>query len=176
LQALIDGIGYGLVLCILVGPILFALIQTGIERGARAGLMVGLGIWISDFIFIGSTYFGISYVAKLTQQEGFELYLGIIGGLLLMSFGIGTILSKAPNFHQSSQVAEPPSSKSTSYLKHWVKGFLINTVNPFTFFFWIGIMTTVVAKNGLSQKHALLFLRFALRYCRSALAPEVIRP
>ncbi len=154
-QALIDGIGYGLILCILLGPIFFALLQAGIERGLRAGLMVGLGIWVSDFIFIGTTYFGMAYLVKITAWNGFELYLGLIGGLVLMAFGVGAMVTSPPNI--KAQMNASTDSKAKSYLKYWMKGFLVNTINPFTFFFWIGLMTTTVVKNGFSPSSALVF-------------------
>ena len=66
---LLQGIQTGLVLCIMLGPIFFALVQAGVERGMRAGLMVGLGIWISDLIFILSIFFGASFIVTVTEWE-----------------------------------------------------------------------------------------------------------
>ena len=60
MNILIEGIKVGLILCFLIGPIFFALVQTGVEEGLRAGTAVGLGIWISDLIFILGVYRGIS--------------------------------------------------------------------------------------------------------------------
>ena len=154
-QALIYGIGYGLVLCILLGPLFFALLQAGIERGMRAGLMVGLGIWISDFVFIATTYFGMAYLVEITRWNGFEWYLGWIGGMVLMAFGLGALLTPPPDLE--TQVRANASSRAKSYLKYWIKGFLVNTINPFTFFFWIGLMTTTVVQNGFSSTSAFLF-------------------
>jgi len=48
----LEGILYGLVLAAMLGPIFVALTQTAIEKGAKAGLTVGLGIWISDLLII----------------------------------------------------------------------------------------------------------------------------
>jgi threonine/homoserine/homoserine lactone efflux protein len=39
----------------------------------------------------------------------------------------------------------------------WVKGFLINTVNPFTFFFWIGISGVMVVQKELGSNEAFQF-------------------
>ncbi len=140
----------GLLLTIMVGPILFALIQAGIERGFRAGAMIGLGIWISDLIFILSAYFGISYLLNILEWNGFELTLGIAGGFVLIITGILTILSKPPEIGKSSGI-------SGSYFALWIKGFLINTVNPFTVFFWATVMTTIVAKDNMNGQNAAFF-------------------
>jgi threonine/homoserine/homoserine lactone efflux protein len=134
----------------MVGPILFALIQAGIERGFRAGAMIGFGIWISDLIFILFAYFGISYLLNILEWKGFELTLGIAGGFVLILTGIITILSKPPEIGR-------PSGVSGSYFALWLKGFLINTVNPFTVFFWATVMTTIVAKDNLDGQNAMFF-------------------
>ena len=39
----------------------------------------------------------------------------------------------------------------------WIKGFLINTINPFTVFFWASVMTTVVLEREYDGRQASLF-------------------
>ena len=148
-----DGIKFGLALSILVGPLLFALIQTSIEEGFRAGWMVGLGIWISDLAFIAATYFSISLVAKITKWDGLELTLGIVGGIILILFGIGSLLSKPPNIESM----ETKAIRQQPYLSLWLKGFLLNSINPFTFFFWIGVSGLVFTNDTPSETDALYF-------------------
>ena len=59
MQYIADGVMLGLTLTILLGPIFVALTQTGIQHGIRAGVAVGTGIWVSDFIVIAGSYFFI---------------------------------------------------------------------------------------------------------------------
>lgn len=150
-----QGIKFGLALSILVGPIFFAIIQAGVEEGVRAGTAVGLGIWISDFLFIFAVYFGLSYIDKIASSESFALIIGVGGSIILAGFGLGTLIT-APKVGNGPQWSKFEVKKS-SYLSHWTKGFLINTVNPFTFFFWIGIASTVVADGELNKQEALYF-------------------
>ena len=164
MDLLLNGILLGLFLSILVGPILFALVQTSLEHGARRGIAVGLGIWISDVLFIAAVYFGMSYVAAVTDWPNFEEVVGTIGGVILMGFGAGMLVSKAPKLPQLHRSAEEvmddyiPDSlevdigKPPSYWALWLKGFLINTINPFTVFFWTG-----VSGNVVNESSALLF-------------------
>ncbi|MDX1666458.1 MAG: LysE family transporter [Saprospiraceae bacterium] len=151
----IDGIKIGMILGILVGPIFFALVQAGVERGVRAGTAVGLGIWISDLLFITGIYFGISYVDKLVTWPDFSFYLGAFGSLILLGFGLGTLLTRPP----SVDIGEPSSRErqNTPYLSLWLKGFLINTINPFTVFFWTGLISTTLIDDKLAAREALLF-------------------
>lgn len=152
MQLIFKGIQAGLVLALLLGPIFFALIQTGVERGMRAGLILGLGVWVSDFMYIASVYAGLNYITQWTQSESFMLYLGIAGGIILISIGIGTLLSKPPDWGQKMIV-----STQASYLSLWVKGFLVNTINPFTVFFWVSMMGATVGDKEYSRQEALFF-------------------
>lgn len=150
MDALINGIKYGLFLTILVGPLVFALIQAGVERGFRAGSMIGLGIWISDLLFILAVYYGFSYVKAVTEWQYFELTVGTAGGIILIATGLFTLMSKTPDINQSKKI-------TGTYLALGIKGFLINTLNPFTVFFWVLVMTTVVAENAYTPEKSFLY-------------------
>jgi len=153
MEALLSGIFFGLVLTILVGPLFFTLLQTGAEQGMKGGLMVGVGIWLSDFLYIVAVYVGVSYIIAITEWKGFEEYLGVIGGIVLVAFGLAAYFSKAPVMQKS----DPSIKQSLPYFSLAAKGFLINTLNPFTVFFWISVMTTVVVKKGLTPGESFLF-------------------
>ena len=153
MELLWDGIKFGLALSVLVGPLLFALIQTSIEEGFRAGWTVGWGIWISDVLFVTVTYFFISLVAEITKWDGLELTLGIVGGIILILFGVGSLLSKPPAIENMKEKA----IRQNSYISLWMKGFLLNTVNPFTFFFWIGVSGMVFTNGNPTHTDAMYF-------------------
>ena len=153
MNILIEGIKVGLILCFLIGPIFFALVQTGVEEGLRAGTAVGLGIWISDLIFILGVYRGISYINRITAWDKFSLTLGLGGSAVLILFGLGALL-RPPAFDYYTL---PYTQRTSSYASLFTKGFLINTVNTFTVFFWMGLMSTVIVKNGLEGNDATLF-------------------
>lgn len=139
-----NGILLGVSLAILVGPLLFALIQTTIEEGSRAGFLVAMGIWISDALFILATYFGVNYVIAITSYENFELILGIFGGLILLLIGAAIFINSPKKLPDSN------FEISKNYFANAFKGFAINTFNPFTVFFWFGIMSTSVEGQSLN--------------------------
>ena len=140
-------------LSVLVGPLLFALIQTSIEEGFRAGWTVGWGIWISDILFVLATYFFIAMVSEIWAWDGFELTLGIVGGFIFILFGLGNLLSKPPVIQDMKEKAV----RQNSYLSLWLKGFLLNTINPFTFFFWIGVSGLVFTNENPTETQASYF-------------------
>ncbi len=151
---LFDGIKIGLILSFMIGPIFFALVQTSVEEGFRAGAMVALGIWMSDFLFVLAVYFGVSYLADIVNTQSFTLILGIGGSILLAGFGLASLLT-IPKGLLNNTV--PDYKRSSSYPSLFVKGFLINTINPFTVFFWTSLMGTVVIKDGFDGNQASIF-------------------
>ena len=142
----------GLSLSLLAGPMLFILIQLGIEKGFRAGATAGFGVWASDTLYVLSAYLGISYLLQLTQWQGFKLWASLAGGLILIIIGATTLLIRPAKKDIGSN--KPASHNWAGY---WIQGFLVNTFNPFTAFFWIGVMTSVSADGPLPLWDASLF-------------------
>ena len=154
MDMLLDGMKLGLLLSFMIGPIFFALVQTSVEEGFRAGAMVALGIWVSDTSFVLAVYYGVSYLAEIVKAPSFSLILGIAGSILLACFGLATLLT-IPKGLLSNTL--PEYKRSSSYLSLFIKGFLINTINPFTVFFWTSLMGTVVVKDGFDGQQASWF-------------------
>jgi threonine/homoserine/homoserine lactone efflux protein len=155
MNLIVEGVKVGMILALLIGPIFFAIVQAGVEEGFRAGAMVGLGIWVSDFLFITAVYFGLAYISQVVEGPNFALYLGIGGSITLTIFGLGALLTapKATTLPEWSR----QTLRTTSYPGLWLKGFLINTLNPFTVFFWIGVASTVVVDGDLQPIEARYF-------------------
>ena len=154
MDMLFDGIKIGLILGFMIGPIFFALVQTSVEEGFRAGAMVALGIWVSDFLFVLAVYFGVSYLADIVNTQSFTLIMGIGGSILLACFGIASLLTIPKGLLTASL---PEYKRSSSYVSLFVKGFLINTINPFTVFFWLGIKFSFAAIATKINGLAILF-------------------
>lgn len=148
---IVKGIFLGLTLSLLVGPLLFSLIQASIERGFRAGLACAAGIWLSDGLFVVAVLFGVRQIESMVNLPGFEKWAGLAGGLLLAGFGAGNFFSK------SEAHFEKNGPTSRSLFPYFMRGFLINSVNPFTVFFWLGITTAVIVPNRFSFSESLVF-------------------
>lgn len=138
MQFVFEGFILGLTLTILLGPIFIALTQTGIKHGIKAGISVGTGIWTSDLLVIFSAWFFINQIQEITNNPSFHFWMGSAGGVMLIVFGIVSVLNK----HKKDQ--QTPAFNAKSYMGYWTKGFAVNFLNPFTFVFWIGVMTTYV--------------------------------
>lgn len=154
MKSLIEGIQTGLILCFLIGPIFFTLLQTGVERGFRAGAMVSIGIWMSDMLYIAIFYSGVSQIDQLLRGDKFSMYVGLVGSIILACFGIWTLFTK-PALTSHTELHLRPSS---SYFSLWAKGFLINAINPFTLIFWFTIVSAALLRDA--TKPTDLFLYF----------------
>ncbi len=149
---LLEGILLGLGLSIMIGPIFLALTQTSMERGAKAGITVAAGIWLSDFLIIGACYYFIRQISGLEYNPQFKLWMGICGGAVLIAFGLSALLKKI-------EINDTPITfRARTWLGFFAKGFLVNTINPFTFFFWISLIGTNVLARGLSHNDKMLLL------------------
>ncbi|RMG76809.1 MAG: LysE family translocator [Bacteroidetes bacterium] len=172
---MLDGILFGLPLTILMGPLLFAIVQTSIEQGFRAGLAVGAGIWVSDLLFVLCAFFGVSYILAVVQWEGFELAVGSAGTIILLIIGFGMLLSQK----QEPAPSETNQTRYKSYFSLWLKGYLINTVNPFTFIFWL-VITPAQSSKYLAASHGvgkfyigILAIIFLTDFAKIALAKKI---
>lgn len=149
-----QGIKIGLVLCFMIGPVFFALLQTAVEEGFRAAAMVGAGIWTSDLGYILLVYFGLTFVKQYTESGQVEVTIGIVGTLLFIIFGLVALLIPPKNLLLPD---DQLYQRSSSYFSLYLKGFLLNVFNPFTIFLWIGIMSTILIDQELSSGKAVTF-------------------
>lgn len=148
----IEGIIWGLTLAILLGPIFITIVQVSIEKGLKAGFVASSGIWISDFIIIFLCYKFVQKIEHLVHDDNFTFWMGLAGGFILIVFGLGALLSnKRLTFTQEKHSAN-------DYLSFWLKGFLVNTVNPFTFVFWTSIITTYVIGRKANSNESIILL------------------
>ncbi len=148
------GLVLGFSLSLLVGPMMFVFIQIGVERGFRAAAMAAFGSWASDVMYIFLVYFGISYIFRMTNADGFRFWSSLAGGLILVVIG-SAILSRRPLAKGDKPSFVLPGnvtvSNSKSYFRYWLMGFVINTVNPFPAFFWLGVMSSAGSKLSASD-------------------------
>jgi threonine/homoserine/homoserine lactone efflux protein len=144
MQSLLEGVSMGLLLSLLIGPVFFALISSSMQHGFRYAAMLAFGILVSDSLYGLLTYYGVSF---LTDVALFEEVLGYVGGLILIGFGISSLVKKQ-NSGANSTAQDPPQAKKRNA---FVKGFSINGINPFVLLFWISIASLVSLKGSWNE-------------------------
>lgn len=134
----------GLLLSVMIGPVFFTLIQSSLSHGFRYAAVLAIGILSSDIIYVLITYFGINLISEIAY---FEYILGLVGGAILMGFGINSILKKQVGRPNSGGISLPKPLKRNGFLK----GFSINGINPFVLLFWISIASLVQVKTDFKN-------------------------
>lgn len=158
IRLFIQGIALGLLIAITMGPAFFAIIQTGINRGFKSGIFLALGILISDLTLIVLCYLGTSFIDRMTDQDMFNLYLGTIGGIILIIFGTVTFTRK-PEILRRRSPNYQAKIKKPGLAAQMLKGYFMNIANPFLIFFWIGAMAIVKenSSEGDFMENAIIF-------------------
>ncbi|MBS7564586.1 LysE family transporter [Mucilaginibacter sp. Bleaf8] len=133
IEAIISGIGIGLVLTFLTGPVFFALIKTSIEKGFQAGSALALGVVTSDVVFVGAIIFG-SQLFEVPKEM--KVWLGVIGSVILFIIGIYYLIKKAEVDYNSHTPA------TVNRAGYFFKGFLMCIFNPTLLFHWITVIGT----------------------------------
>jgi threonine/homoserine/homoserine lactone efflux protein len=158
ITALIEGLVMGVTLAFLIGPSFISMIQTSIHRGLYAGIQFAVGVVFSDVALIALSYFGALQFLGAAHNQ---LRFGIIGGIIVVGFGVVTF-TRRHKISSSSQMALEVQRKTGSFFsgrffRYVSKGFFMNIFNPFLLLFWLGVMSLVTAKYGIPSREILVF-------------------
>lgn len=129
-------LGYGVALPI--GPLMILIMQYAL-RGFKFGLSLGLGAMSADLIFFTLLSFGLLGFVKN------ELVLKILGG-----FGAGFMLYLAFSIFKSATKISLNSTQKgkENIIKCFIKGFLLNGINPFVLIFWLSVSSFVATTKS----------------------------
>ncbi|HXC07189.1 MAG TPA: LysE family translocator [Bacteroidia bacterium] len=151
LEAIYKGIGLGTALCIGVGPSFFALIQTSLSSGVRHGIALALGIFMSDLTCVLLAYLGVS---KFMLDPSNQTIVGLIGGTILILFGIYILMQKKP---MTALQEQEVNLKTPSITLTIMKGFLLNILNPVVIILWITWLGVISSTQNFTRVHVLIF-------------------
>jgi len=141
--AFAEGFLIGLGMVIFIGPVFFTLIKSALSYGFWAGMMVALGIFISDVVCVGLCSFGAIPYFKNPENQ-FWLALG--GSFILVSIGLKYLIKPNTNVDKDLKL------RAGHYTTYFAKGFIVNFVNPFVFLVWIGVIGLAQTKHGSGQE------------------------
>jgi threonine/homoserine/homoserine lactone efflux protein len=146
-EAILQGIGAGILFSFLTGPVFFSMIKTSIETGFKAGFSLAIGVVLSDMIFISATIFSSQFV---DYNSEYNQYIGIIGGLFLLGVGSYYLIKKVKVNYEISQDVKV---RRSGYI---IKGFLMCLLSPTTLMFWImvGGIVSVQLHYEMAEKIA----------------------
>ncbi|HNW97731.1 MAG TPA: LysE family transporter [Bacteroidales bacterium] len=143
IRILFEGIIWGFIISISFGPAFFTIIQTGIDRGFKPAIYMALGILTCDLFLILLCFLGLSSIYESKENK---LYIGFIGGIILIIYGTYTFFKKPDILRRRSPNYKTPD-KNQKHIKYVVKGFFLNIANPFILFIWLTAMLSVKAQS-----------------------------
>ncbi|MCZ2458406.1 MAG: LysE family translocator [Chitinophagales bacterium] len=139
LEALLKGITFGLLLNLSVGPVLFSIIKQSLSSGHKGGLAFAFGVSASDItLVLISNVFTELFRNMIAHKD----IIGIAGCAFLISLGVYLLFFK--------KVEATPEGKQVmkfsagDYVRIFFSGYLMNTLNPAVFIFWITTSTAVI--------------------------------
>ncbi len=151
----IEGIILGLTLAVLLGPALFTLIQTSIQRGFRSGMQLAIGIFLSDIALVFLCIIG---AMQIVSSDKNRLVFGIIAGMILIGYGVFTFLRQTA-LKRNGINAE---NDNPGWITYVLKGFFLNIANPFVWLFWMGVTVGITSSYGDDTKYVTTFFAGAL--------------
>jgi threonine/homoserine/homoserine lactone efflux protein len=138
-EALLKGLTLGLLLSISVGPVIFSIIKQSLNNGHKGGLAFVLGVSVSDITLVFVSNVFTTVFTYLVKHKNF---IGIAGSLFLIAVGIYFIFFKKVKVDDSGvQVLQ---LRKRDYIKTFLSGYFMNTLNPAVFIFWLTTSTTLV--------------------------------
>ena len=145
----------GLILSIMFGPVFFVLLETSIRRGIRAALAFDAGVFVSDLIYILIAYLFFSEISNFASGRN-EHTLKIIGGLLFIIYGLISFFKKPKENKQDDSGNVIHNSRD--YMALFVKGLLLNLVNPLIVFYWFSVMALAAKESTNTEIYAPMLL------------------
>ena len=142
---ILQGIGIGFILSIMIGPVFFVLMETSITKGFKAAMMLDLGVLISDIFYVVIALF-FAYQLKSIDVGDFKnnMILSLFGGGVFISYGIYYLFLKkekvAAVITEGQEIANVPSKASRDYTLLVFKGFTLNFLNPGVIIYWFAIL------------------------------------
>jgi threonine/homoserine/homoserine lactone efflux protein len=139
IEALLKGITLGLLLSISVGPVIFSIIKQSLNNGHRGGLAFIIGVSISDIALVLVSNVFTELFTSINQHRQI---IGIVGSLFLIGVGVYFLFFKKVKVDEGGK--QIFKFRKRDYIKIVISGFLMNTLNPAVFIFWLSTSTAFI--------------------------------
>lgn len=148
MKAFSIGVLLGLGAAVPIGPVNIEMIKRNLETGTINGLVLGLGACSVDVLYLVLFVSGMMYLLNQPMILG---WLGILGALLMAYFGMQSLKA-------STSWSLAPQSVAKSKFRHYIDGFVLTFLNPYTIIFWASMSTQLSMFDLESSKRAYIWL------------------
>jgi len=124
IEAILKGLGLGLMLAVSVGPVIFTILKQSINNGQQGGFSFVGGVWVSDIIWVIISNLFSSLVVALLN---YKITIGIVGSIFVLGLGIFYVFFKRVQVDANNVImvdfGRKDFTKAPSVILFW----LINT-------------------------------------------------
>jgi len=160
-------IGFFLSVVINMGPAFITLVQTSLHRGFRSAAWFATGVMLNDAMVISIC---ILASVQVVMKSPLEAALACIGaGVILLLFGIFTYRKKVKDRKERDEYIEKRTNEvlkkqedRPAWFVFLAKGFVINILNPFVWFFWFSAVAMVAGNMGGNKVSTIVFFAVIL--------------
>lgn len=142
MQGFVEGVLLGLGVSVPIGPINVLIMTYALQSYTRA-LCLGLGAMSADILYLVISGFGV--LQFLNAPLTFKV-LAVFGGVFLIYMAYAIFKSAQKTAQKTDDIRG--IFPMNSHIKVFIKGFLINILNPYVIIFWISVATLTAGING----------------------------
>ena len=151
IEALLKGVTLGLLLSISVGPVLFSVIKQSLNNGHKGAMAFVLGVSASDISMVLVSNFFTELFKSLSEHKK---EIAIAGCIFLLSMGIYFLFFKKVKLNEDGK--QVFKFRKRDYARLFLSGYLMNTLNPSVFIFWVTVSTAML--DHTIQQRILIFI------------------
>ena len=161
MEAILLGLVTGLGMATATGPVFLTLIQISVDRGFTKAVFFLVGVSTVDWFIVFTSWIGFN---KLDLGID-ESLLSLFGGIAMVAYGSTFVFSfkKKPKelvVKDQSDISEKEQSnkKKLDNAHLYLKGAVMNGLNPIVWAFWAGITQLAISKFAHSSNQVLYFV------------------
>ncbi len=129
-----QGLGFGLILQVSVGPVCIAVLHKGLTQGFSHAFSMVWGVVLADAFYILLSLVGISAILQIGPARN---AVGLAGALLLFYFGLRYLRTPVHAVQVERQDESP--------VKSFAYGVGLTLTNPLTILFWAGVLGAMIS-------------------------------
>ena len=152
IEALLKGFTLGLLLSISVGPVVFSIIKQSLNNGHKGGMAFIIGVSASDITMV---LISNVFTELFSTISSHKVAIGIAGSIFLMTIGVYFLFFKKINVNDEGQQILLKVRRG-HYVRIALSGYIMNTLNPAVFLFWLTASTTLI--NHTLEQKLIIFL------------------
>ena len=145
----LSGVIMGLIAAVPIGPVNLICIRRSFAYGPVNGFVSGLGAALGDGIFAIITFFGLTWIAQLIRS--YDSVIEIVGGALLVWFGIHTLLSPVTG---RMEEGDKNDTGASTLARAMASTFALTVTNPATLIAFASMFASFRALVGGTSSYA----------------------